>query len=117
MVIVNIAGLGLILLIVWWFWLYKPKEVELVDGAINVIVENGTYQPSRIKLTAGESATLQFLRKDSNPCAGTVLFPDIEISEELPIDTVKTIILPALTKGEYEFNCQMKMYRGTLLVE
>ncbi len=117
MIIVNIAGLGLILLIVWWFWLYKAQEVEFVPGTIKVIVEDGTYQPSRIKLAAGESATLQFLRKDSNPCAGTVLFSDFEISEELPIDTVKSITLPVLAKGEYEFNCQMKMYRGTLLVE
>ena len=29
MMIINIAGLALIALIVWWFWLYKPKEAEL----------------------------------------------------------------------------------------
>ena len=27
MVLVNIAGFALIALIVWWFWLYKPREV------------------------------------------------------------------------------------------
>lgn len=26
MLIVNIAGIALIALIVWWFWLYKPGD-------------------------------------------------------------------------------------------
>lgn len=26
MLFINLAGLGLIGFIVWWFWLYKPKD-------------------------------------------------------------------------------------------
>ena len=117
MMIINILGLLLIALIVWWFWLYKPREVSVSEGAITVTVEDGTYQPSRIKLPAGQPATIQFLRKDASPCAGTVLFSDFEISEELPLNQFKTIVLPAMEKGEYAFSCQMQMYRGSLLVE
>lgn len=28
MLLVNLAGIALIALIVWWFWLYKPPEVN-----------------------------------------------------------------------------------------
>jgi plastocyanin domain-containing protein len=28
MMIINLVGLGLIWLIIWWFWLYKPAGVE-----------------------------------------------------------------------------------------
>ena len=28
MLIVNVAGLVLIGFIVWWFWLYKPRDDE-----------------------------------------------------------------------------------------
>jgi len=117
MMIINILGLLLIGLIVWWFWLYKPSDVSANEGAITVIVEDGTYQPSRIKLPAGQPATIQFLRKDASPCAGFVLFSDFDISEELPLNQYKSIALPAMSSGEYAFNCQMQMYRGTVIVE
>lgn len=87
------------------------------EGIITVMVEDGTYQPSRIKLPAGEATNIQFLRRDETPCAATVLIPDIEINEDLPLNQVKTLSLPALSKGEYPFSCQMQMYRGTLIVE
>ena len=117
MMIVNILGLILIVLIVWWFWLYKGPAATGGDGAITVIVENGTYQPSRIKLTAGKPTTLQFLRKDASPCAEMVLVPKLDVSETLPLNKVKAITLPALAGGEYDFHCQMQMYRGVLQVE
>ena len=117
MMMINILGVLLIILIVWWFWLYKPKEVTVSKQGITVTVKDGTYQPSRLKLPSGQPVSIQFLRKDASPCAGTVLFPDFNISEELPLDKNKSIHLPAMTKGEYAFHCQMQMYRGTLLVD
>jgi len=27
MIIVNIIGLALIAIVIWWFWLYKPTKV------------------------------------------------------------------------------------------
>lgn len=117
MLVVNILGLLLIALIVWWFWLYKPKETALGENDLIVIVENGTYQPSRIKLPANEAISLKFLRKDASPCSETLLVPDLQISETLPLNKVKTIQLPPLLSGEYAFHCQMQMYRGLLNVD
>jgi plastocyanin domain-containing protein len=31
MMIINLMGLLLIALIVWWFWLYKPAEAEVEE--------------------------------------------------------------------------------------
>ena len=116
--IINLLGLVLIGLIIWWFWLYKPaKAVDTNTENITIIVNNGIYQPSRIKVEAGKKTALQFLRKDASPCAATVLFPEFEISEELPLDVNKTINLPSMASGEYLFHCPMKMYSGTLIVE
>jgi len=117
MMIVNILGLILIVLIVWWFWLYKP--VEAVDSNvedITIVVNNGIYQPSRIQVAAGQKTTLKFLRKDDSPCADTVLFPAFDISEALPLGVNKSVELPAMLSGEYSFHCPMKMYTGTLIV-
>lgn len=118
MMIINLLGLVLIGLIIWWFWLYKPaKAIDSRSENITIIVNNGVYQPSRIKVEAGKKTSLQFLRKDGSPCAATVLFPEFEISEELPLDVSRNIDLPSMSPGEYLFHCPMKMYTGTLVVE
>lgn len=117
MLIINIAGVGLIALIVWWFWLYKPKEAELGDNDLVITVENGVYSPSRIKLSAGSPTAITFLRKDESPCSETVLIPGLQISETLPVNKLKVIQLPAMMPGEYDFHCQMQMYRGQFTVQ
>lgn len=116
MIIINVLGLGLIALIVWWFWIYKPKDVAVNDQKLIVTVEDGVYQPAHIKLPANQGATLQFLRKDASPCAESVLFPDLEITQTLPVSQLTDVTLPPLAPGEYPFHCQMNMYRGVLKV-
>lgn len=116
MLIINLLGLLLIALIAWWFWIYKPKAVSVDKNTMTIVVDNGTYQPSRIQLSAGQSTTLRFLRKDASPCAATVVFAEFDISEELPLNKPKDIRLPPLASGEYQFTCQMQMYRGVLIV-
>jgi plastocyanin domain-containing protein len=115
MLVLNLLGLGLIALIVWWFWLYKPP-VTTGAGNTEIVVENGVYSPARLQLTAEQPAVLHFLRKDKSPCAEMVVFPDLDISVELAVDKTIDVKLPPLSKGEYAFTCQMQMYRGTLVV-
>lgn len=117
MIFINLAGIGLIGLIVWWFWLYKPQETELSDADFVITVENGTYSPSRIKVPAGRAIEITFLRKDPSPCSETLLIPDLQVSDTLPLNKVKSISLPALTAGDYSFHCQMQMYRGQISVQ
>jgi plastocyanin domain-containing protein len=57
------------------------------------------------------------MRKDPSPCAETLLIPDLQINDFLPLNKLKTIQLPMLTPGEYTFHCQMQMYRGQITVQ
>lgn len=116
MLIINIFGILLIVGIVWWFWLYKPAEVSSDAGELLVTVESGVYQPARLSIPAGQPVSIKFLRKEASPCAGTVVFSDLDISEELPLNKQKVVHLPALSPGNYSFTCQMQMYRGELIV-
>lgn len=118
MIIINLLGLALIAVIVWWFWLFRPSPpFDLTAEDVTIVVDNGVYQPSVIKVPANQMVKLQFYRKDASPCAATVLFPTLEISEELPVDAVKQVDLPPMPSGEYAFHCPMKMYKGMLIVE
>lgn len=114
MLFINLAGIALIALIIWWFWLYKPQETELSEADIVITVENGTYSPARIKVLAGSPVEIKFIRKDPSPCSETLLIPDLQVSDTLPLNKVKSIQLPALSAGEYAFHCQMQMYRGQI---
>jgi len=116
MMIINLAGLALIGFIIWWFWLYKPTQVEVSGDELTIVVENGIYQPANINIKPDQPTTLIFLRKDASPCAGTVLFPAFEISTELPLNKAIKIKLPVMKQGEYAFHCQMQMYKGTVTV-
>lgn len=113
MLIVNLAGLALIALIVWWFW--WPRQGEAV-AATEILVEDGVYTPSRIAIEAGQPTTLVFLRRDPTACAEQVVFPDLNVAQHLVVDRRIPVELPALEPGEYEFTCQMAMYRGQLVV-
>lgn len=117
MLLINLVGLALIAVIVWWFWLSQPRQTQLGKDDLLIIVDNGTYQPARIKLPANQPASLNFLRKDASPCSETLLIPELQISETLPLNKTKRIELPPLEKGNYAFHCQMQMYRGQLSVE
>ncbi|HEY7866476.1 MAG TPA: cupredoxin domain-containing protein [Psychromonas sp.] len=122
MFIINLLGIGLILLIIWWFWLYSAKNGQKIsenktNGEISIVVQDGVYQPSTIALSPNTGTTLKFTRKDPSPCAATVIFPDFEISEELPLNKTIEIKLPMMEKGKYVFHCQMQMYKGYLIVE
>ena len=117
---INLIGLGLIALIVWWFWLYKPKFIQAKkienEGGITIVIEDGVYQPARISINKNSPTRLSFIRKDASPCAAMVVFPGLDISVELPLNKAFIVDLPAMKKGEYAFHCQMKMYSGSVLV-
>jgi len=117
MIFINVSGLLVVVLIVWWFWLYRRQEISPQNGKWVVVVENGVYQPARILLKANTTHELTFIRKDESPCAETVVFPQLELSETLPINIPRTVRIPATSPGEMEFHCQMKMYQGVLIIE
>ena len=114
---INFAGLGLIVLIIWWFWLFKAKSTKTQDGIIEVIVKDGVYQPSNITLPANKPIQIVFIRKEPSPCAETLVIPDLEITETLPLSKKTIVEIPACKAGTYPFHCQMQMYRGNLIVE
>lgn len=54
LVIVNSAGLATIALIVWWFWMSKPRaRSESGTKPIEIVVDQGVYTPSRIEVPVG----------------------------------------------------------------
>ena len=117
-IVVNTLGVVLAAFIVWWFWISKTgSEARTRGEVINVVVDGGVYTPSVLRVPAGTPVTLRFVRKDSSPCAEKVIFSGLDISADLPLGKPYDLSFTPGKAGEYDFTCQMAMYRGRLIVE
>lgn len=117
-VVFNVIALGLIFFIVWWFWLGKKTKVVKADHqVVDIKVGDGVYIPDTIKTQLGETLTLRFTRHDETPCSEMVIFSDFDISAQLPVGKPVELKITPDKKGEFDFTCQMSMYRGKLIVE
>lgn len=114
---VTFAGFALIGLIVWWFWLSRPRAEKAGNVPVTVVVADGVYSPSRIEARAGEPLVLRFLRKDPSPCAAKVIFDQLQLSADLPVDKPYEVRVTPPAPGEYVFTCEMQMYRGSIVAK
>lgn len=114
--LINGIGIVLIIFTILWFWVLKIRKKKVFEDSGEVIVANSVYTPSTIKIPKGKKIKLRFIRKDPSPCAEWVLFPKLKIAHPLPINKPYTLEIIVDEPGEYEFTCQMGMYRGKLIV-
>lgn len=117
--IVNLAGLGAIAWIVWYFWL-QPKEgvaAAVVGGLQEIAVTvKGGYTPDTIVVKAGTPVRLNFTREESSMCSEMVVFDALGRSERLPEGETVAVEFTPDAPGEILFQCQMGMLRGKVVV-
>ena len=119
-ILVNLTGLALIILIVWYFWLYRREGVQVteVGGVQDVQVRvKGGYDPDVIVVKQGKLVRLHFNRQESALCSEMVIFDKIGQSAKLPEGETVTIEFTPQAAGEIPFQCQMGMLRGKVIVE
>ena len=119
--IITLVGFGIIIWIVWYFWLWKPGEfaAEAVVGGIQVVdvTVRGGYQPAAIVVKAGQPLRLNFTRRESTPCGEEVVLPEFGKRAHLPENKTVPIEITPEKAGEYEFTCGMNMYKGKLIAQ
>jgi plastocyanin domain-containing protein len=82
-----------------------------------MILVKGGYTPDVIVVERGKPVRLNFVRQESASCSEMVMLPAFNKSANLPEgQTVAVEFLPK-EPGEYEFQCQMGMLRGKIIVE
>ncbi len=113
-IIVSVIGILGILFTYWFFFGKKEEEVEAKDE-IDIIVDGG-YNPSNIVLKQNKTTTLNFIRKDSNPCLEEVILSGFKIKKYLPLNEKVTIAITPKTAGVFSFSCGMNMFHGKIIV-
>lgn len=118
-IIVNVTGVTLIVLIVWYFWLYRKEGVQVaeVGGVQQVQIKvKGGYDPDVIVVKQGKPVRLLFNRQESAMCSEMVVFDKIDQSAKLPEGETVVVEFTPDQKGEIPFQCQMGMLRGKVVV-
>lgn len=120
-ILVIIFGVAVIALIVWFFWMGEKKGVKasLTSGGYQetMVLVKGGYTPDVILVEKGKPVRLNFVRSESAACSEMVIFPDFKKSAKLPEGQTVPIEFMPDTAGEFEFQCQMGMLRGKVIVE
>jgi plastocyanin domain-containing protein len=116
-ILVNFAGLLLLVAIAWFHWGPRRTFRATASGATQeaAIEVRGGYSPDVVVVAAGKPVRLRFTRQETSSCTERVVFDGLELSRSLPTGEEVIIDLPPLDPGEYPFACQMGMIRGKLV--
>ncbi|TKB47436.1 cupredoxin domain-containing protein [Thalassotalea mangrovi] len=114
MIMVNLLGLALIALIVWWFWLYQRHTYMSPTTEVTIDLADGVYHPDVIQVKANSTVKLKFLRTDPSPCSEILQIPSLNYSQQLNLDQITEVTIEDIPRGDHPFHCQMKMYNGLL---
>lgn len=74
------------------------------------------YTPSEISATAGEPLRLVFTRTTDEGCGQQLVFPELNIRRDLPLDEAVAVDITVPQSGRLRFTCGMDMYRGAVVV-
>jgi hypothetical protein len=84
--------------------------------AIPITVTSAGFEPGRITVPAHQPVTLAFTRTEASTCVREVVFPELGIRKDLPLNGTVVLTIPAQPARELSFACGMGMYRGAVLV-
>lgn len=116
-----IGGVAAIVGIAWYFW--GPRSAKTRAALTSsgyqeaFILVKGGYTPDVLVVQHAKPVRLTFRREETAACSEMVIFDAFGKKATLPTgEDVAVEFLPE-TPGEYEFSCQMGMFRGKLIVE
>jgi plastocyanin domain-containing protein len=96
----------------------KKSDASTGPSADVTAGEHG-FTPTSFELPsggAGSHATVTFVRTTDKTCATEVVFPDLNITKDLPLNQVVAVDLPTDTAKRLTFQCGMAMYKGAVVV-
>lgn len=118
--LVTAGGLASIAFIAWFFWFSKREGVQAAVTSSGyqeaMVLVKGGYTPDVIIVERGRPVRLLFRREETASCSEMVLLPAFHKSASLPTGEIVPVEFMPADAGEYEFTCQMGMFRGKIIV-
>lgn len=86
------------------------------SGDIPITADDKGFSPSSVTVQKGSKATLVFTRTSEKTCADKVVFPELKIEKDLPMNTAVKIDVPTDKEQKLTFQCGMGMYKSSVVV-
>lgn len=83
----------------------------------HVTVDQKGFHPTHLELKKGGPGTITFLRTSDDTCAKEVVFKQLDIKKELPLDQPVSIDVPTSEARDLTFACGMGMFESTLTIQ
>jgi plastocyanin domain-containing protein len=96
-----------------------PASSSVPTTIPHVAVGEHGFLPTSLTLpkgAAGSTIAVTFERTTDETCAKEVVFPDLGIKKNLPLNKPVTIDVPTDASRTLTFQCGMAMYKGALVV-
>ncbi|HEX4935492.1 MAG TPA: cupredoxin domain-containing protein [Gemmatimonadaceae bacterium] len=111
-VLAAVAGLGLVALAA-----AGCGGGSAVKDRVVVEVTQEGFVPKEIPAKVGQPITLVVTRKTDLTCAKQIVFADLGVEKELPMNQAVEVTVTPDRQGELRFACNMDMIAGKLIVE
>jgi plastocyanin domain-containing protein len=87
------------------------------SGKLSVTVGDNGFVPSAVTASKGQPLTLEFKRVSDKTCATQVVFPELNITKDLPLNNVVAISIPTDQPRKLAFQCGMGMYKSSVVIQ
>jgi plastocyanin domain-containing protein len=82
-----------------------------------IVVDGKGFTPSEVKVDKGKPASLVFVRTTDGTCAKQVVFPELKLEKDLPLNTPVSIDVPTSEARTLTFQCGMAMYKSSVVIQ
>jgi hypothetical protein len=84
---------------------------------IKITVGEDGFSPSTVHVKKGEHVMLEFTRVSDKTCATEVVFPELNLKKDLPLNKPVQVHIPTDQARTLTYQCGMGMYKSTISVD
>jgi len=96
----------------------KPAaSIEVQGRRVDVTAGANGFQPNNVTVKQGERTTLVFTRTTDETCATEVVFPEINLKKDLPLNQPVAVEVPTDKTRTLAFQCGMGMFKSKVVVQ
>jgi plastocyanin domain-containing protein len=93
------------------------SPITVTGKRIDVKATDEGFVPKEIPVKKGEPTTLVFTRTTNDTCATKVVFPEIKLEKDLPLNQPVPIEVPVDKDRTLAFQCGMGMFKSKVVVQ
>jgi plastocyanin domain-containing protein len=119
----KLKRLVLVLLVLFAAGCQKPRAEAPAPVAssgaqeIALTVTDAGFQPAEVQVAKDRPIRLTITRKTDATCAREIIFKEIAVKQDLPLNQAVTVDLPAQPSGTLHYACGMDMIKGSVVVQ